>query len=245
MSLLADELPQQLRNRYFVLRHGHSLANQAGIIQSDPDRGTQGFGLSELGKSQANDKTRRFLGVNEGWFCSSPGLHNSDGNDGDDGKACKWSRLWIFSSDFKRAFETAEIVRDVYPGPCELTTTPLLRERFFGYGLEGQPNTRYDQVWAFDGQRLPVPRFSDEERAEHPDDAVESPVSVRNRVLGLISQIERADTERTGPRNIVLVAHGDTLQILQTAFARIEPWDHRSLRHLDTAEWRQLVLSES
>ena len=33
-----------LANRYFVLRHGHSLANEEGIIVSHPDHGVGGYG---------------------------------------------------------------------------------------------------------------------------------------------------------------------------------------------------------
>ena len=45
-------------------------------------------------------------------------------------------------------------------------------------------------------------------------------------------------SERWG---VVLVAHGDVLQILQTAFsAEIEPAAHRSLPHLPNAELRSL-----
>jgi hypothetical protein len=39
---------------------------------------------------------------------------------------------------------------------------------------------------------------------------------------------------------VVLVAHGDVLQILQTAFARVDVTRHRSIEHLPTATLRAL-----
>ena len=42
----------KLSNHYFVLRHGKSLANEQGIILSDPASGTKGYGLSNVGKEQ-------------------------------------------------------------------------------------------------------------------------------------------------------------------------------------------------
>lgn len=53
-------LPLRLRNRYFLFRHGHSLANQGGIIVSAAENGVPamggplgtGWGLSDKGKEQ-------------------------------------------------------------------------------------------------------------------------------------------------------------------------------------------------
>ena len=41
-----------LANRYFGLRHGQSSANLAGLIVSDPMRGTVGHGLTPAGRAQ-------------------------------------------------------------------------------------------------------------------------------------------------------------------------------------------------
>ena len=41
-------------------------------------------------------------------------------------------------------------------------------------------------------------------------------------------------------RLVVIVAHGDVLQILQTRFAQVEARLHRSLEHLPTAHLREL-----
>lgn len=47
---------------------------------------------------------------------------------------------------------------------------------------------------------------------------------------------------RHSGRDILLVSHGDTLQILRAGFLRMSPSQHRSLPELKTAEIRQLRL---
>ena len=42
--------PPTLRNKYYGLRHGESMANLEGIISSDPGRGTTIHGLTETGR---------------------------------------------------------------------------------------------------------------------------------------------------------------------------------------------------
>ena len=52
-NLLLNSSP--LRHKYWVLRHGNSLANQMKIISSDPEVSTVEHGLSELGHEQARN----------------------------------------------------------------------------------------------------------------------------------------------------------------------------------------------
>jgi probable phosphoglycerate mutase len=44
-------------------------------------------------------------------------------------------------------------------------------------------------------------------------------------------------------KKIILIAHGDALQILQSGFQKICSSKHRSLEHLETAEIRELTLN--
>ena len=48
---------------------------------------------------------------------------------------------------------------------------------------------------------------------------------------------------RFADTTVLLVSHGDALQILQTAFHRMDASRHRQLDHLDTAEIRLLTLA--
>lgn len=95
-------LPELLKNQYYLMRHGQSEANLAGIIVSDPAVGVERYGLTDPGKEQARESA-------EAW-------------------GQKPDR--IISSDFKRARQTAEIAAGVTNAPVLLDAR--LRERFFG-----------------------------------------------------------------------------------------------------------------
>eukprot|EP00658_Telonema_sp_P-2_P071224 TRINITY_DN60526_c0_g1_i2.p1 TRINITY_DN60526_c0_g1~~TRINITY_DN60526_c0_g1_i2.p1 ORF type:complete len:102 (+),score=14.53 TRINITY_DN60526_c0_g1_i2:277-582(+) len=66
---------------------------------------------------------------------------------------------------------------------------------------------------------------------------VEPLSSVWGRVSALVEDLEAIVVE---PSTIVLVSHGDTLQITQTAFEDKPLSQHRSLTPLQQAEWRIL-----
>lgn len=131
----------------------------------------------------------------------------------------------VISSDFKRAAQTAETLATA----CDTTViyTPILRERNFG-SWNGTSDENYKLVWKLDA-----------EDAYHTENEVESVVSVVDRVTRFILQLEK----KYNNANIVLVAHGDVLQITQTAFAKTDPRQHRSLKHLPQAEIRPLPLA--
>jgi probable phosphoglycerate mutase len=131
----------------------------------------------------------------------------------------------ICSSDFSRARRTAEVVR-AYLGAPEVVIAEALRERCFG-DWEGSPTANYARVWA-----------ADEASAGHADGNVEPAAAVLDRATAFVVELER----RYSGRDILLVSHGDTLQILQAGFLRMDPSRHRGLPHLATAEIRQLHL---
>jgi len=162
----------QRRNRYLLMRHGHSLANQQGLIISTPERGLAEFGLSPRGHAQLD----RLLAE---WRWATP------------------SR--ILHSDFRRTTETAERVARHFGLP--LRVEPRLRERHFG-DFEGQGDARYAEVWAHDAQD-----------SAHRHAGVEAVTEVAARATALIADLERDLAGET----VLLVSHGDTLQILLTA----------------------------
>jgi len=204
-----------LRHRYYALRHGQSLANVAGVISSDPEVATVHHGLSDAGWEQARAAARA--------VCDEARTRGLDG-------------VAIVSSDFKRAWQTAEAVRAgclasgvrVWP-VADVDPELSLRERSFGE-LTGGPDDRYDDVWVEDARS-----------ATHECYDVECLDSVRVRACGVVERLE-ACAELEGTWMVVLVAHGDVLQILQTAFASVDVRTHRSLEHLQTATLRRLGL---
>jgi broad specificity phosphatase PhoE len=190
----------RLTNTFSIMRHGQSKANVAGIIVSCIENDRRGdYGLSELGRKQALESAQA---------CELP----------------KDTVIW--SSDFSRARQTAEILRAHLDAP-EVSLAEALRERCFGE-WEGSATENYARVWA-----------ADETDAAHAD-GVEPVAAVLDRMTAFVVDLDR----RYSGRDIVLVSHGDTLQILQAAFLRMSPTRHRSLPGLETAEIRPLRLQD-
>jgi broad specificity phosphatase PhoE len=191
----------RLANRFTVMRHAQSTANAGGIIVSRIENDRQGdYGLTEHGRQQALAAAQS---------CGLPG------------------DTVIYSSDFCRARQTAEIVR-AQLGAQEVVIAEGLRERRFGH-WEGSATGNYAHVWA-----------ADETDPVHADGNVEPAAAVLDRATALIAQLER---QHCG-RDILLVSHGDTLQILQAGFSGVDPSKHRLLPHLAMAEIRPLRLRQ-
>ncbi len=191
-----------LQNRYFVMRHGESLANQQGLIVSSPDNGVDGYGLSQHGREQVGQSV---LQARQQGFAPTR----------------------IISSDFKRAKETALIAQQGFACEQEVVFSPQLRERFFGE-LELGSHANYQRVWD-----------EDIRDSAHTFFQVESVDSVSARATALVRTLEKDFNGEV----FLLVAHGDTLQILQTAFQQVAVAQHRALPHLETAEVRELILN--
>jgi len=130
----------------------------------------------------------------------------------------------IVTSPLMRAKQTAEVAAEVLEVPQEhVIVDERLRERHFGV-FEGKAHDAYkDVIWPADLAGT---------GSEH---GVETTDIVLERLLELIEDLEQKYTNM----NILLVSHGDTLQILETAFKNISSREHRSLVHLQNAEIRQ------
>ena len=210
----------QLRNSFFALRHGQSLANVAKIISSDPAISTVEHGLSDVGKDQVSTSAQKFAEIY---------LENKQSEP-----------VAIYSSDFTRARETAEIFANnllksnvplLHESGVQLETR--LRERYFG-DFNGKSDKHYNDVWVHDANS-----------ADHTEYNCESVNSVMKRTTQLVIDIENDLIESEGKNcHVILVAHGDVLQILQTAFLKKDGSVHRSLDHLETATVRELKLSD-
>ena len=109
-----------LNNRYFVMRHGESIANQKDLIVSAPENGVTDYGLSAIGHLQLEQSIKANT------------LLTADSK--------------IISSDFKRARESAEIAHSLLNCKDDVTLSENLRERFFG-DFEMSSNIHYQTVW--------------------------------------------------------------------------------------------------
>jgi probable phosphoglycerate mutase len=219
-SLLALSICNQLedisslRNDYFALRHGQSMANVAKIIASNPEIACTKYGLSEVGKDQAikAGETAAEVFQNE-----------------------KYSGVLILTSDLLRAKQTAETVAEaVQKASIPLYTDAVvietrLRERAFGE-WDGGSDEHYNDVWKDDATD-PL----------HQLHGVESVVSVMDRATKCITQWD----ERIENYMVICVAHGDVLQILQTAFCKMDGSKHRTLENLETATLRRMPLAST
>ena len=170
------------RNRYLLMRHGHSQANEQRLIISSPSRGLDDFGLSVLGEAQLS-------AVIEQWRWPTP--------------------TKVIHSDFLRTTQTAQRVASAFG--LTLEKDAGLRERDFGE-LEGQADRYYPYIWALDAQD-----------ADHQQYQVEAVSQITKRMCAVI---ERGERECDG-ETVLLVSHGDPLQILLTAFANKPLTQHR------------------
>jgi probable phosphoglycerate mutase len=126
----------------------------------------------------------------------------------------------IVTSDFLRTVETASILSDELGVP--FVREPDLRERFFG-PLEGEKDHRYQEAWEMDREGSVLP-------------GVEPVEEVLARMEKAIERIE----EKNQMKRILLVSHGDPLQILITAAQGLSPGRHRELPPLQKGEIRTL-----
>lgn len=206
--MLANKLTELMRtpmensrkanqNRYYLMRHGESLANRRGIIVSHARNAIDHYGLTALGCEQVT-------------------------------KAAMQTRLdrhtIIVSSDYKRALETAEIMKSVIDCTTQVSLEVNLRERDFGkYELTDQQH--YDHVWQHD--------------LTHPGDCKDKVESVETTLARSLKVIERLEQEHQN-KTILLVGHGDVLQILLAYNNNINPRFHRSLSSIGNADIRAL-----
>ena len=125
-----------LGNRYFVVRHGESKANVSGILVGDPQRGVEGFGLTERGRRQAVDAASAFRES----YAPVPG------------------EAEIVASDFRRTRETAAILARSLGDPVSVRLREGLRERFFGE-LEGTDHRRLAALRERQGAEALISRY--------------------------------------------------------------------------------------
>jgi len=193
-------LLKKLKNKYFIIRHGESKANVAHILLSHPKDGTVSFGLSPKGKKQVKVSVSK---------SKKEKLLDSD--------------VIIYSSDFLRAKETAEIAQKLL-GIKKINFHKKLRERYFG---------KFDKTSL---DNIKIAWAHDEKDSDHKHKGVESPNKVLKRTLAVIAELDKKYKDK----KILLVSHGDVLQILHTHFSKKPVSQHRKIPHLETAEIKEL-----
>ena len=139
--------------------------------------------------------------------------------------------LSLHSSPYLRALQTAQLIRDRLRVREQVEVHDELRERGFGRWNGGSVDS-YAKVW----QR-------DAEDDGHEEGGVESVRSVMLRASRWVLQREAEEGGGEQQRCVLIVSHGDVLQILQCWFEGRPGSEHRRIPHLRNAELRQLTLA--
>ena len=165
-----------------LVRHGETAWNRAKRLQGQTD-----VPLSEVGREQAALLARRFQTTGSGTLLSALTPQSA------------------YSSDLRRASETAQIVLAALPVPLPLQTTPLLRERAFGWreGLDA------DEMRA---RRTADPTLADD------DEPLTAVWSRMNAAYALIWKTVRETVPDAQSHTALIFGHGASLrQILARA----------------------------
>lgn len=129
----------------------------------------------------------------------------------------------LISSDFLRTRHTAETVGEILKIQT-IEYNILLRERDFGE-LEGKHHSHYGRVWE-----------KDKLTPDNKEWSIESPREVLARSIKLLDELEK----KYEGEQIILVGHGDPLQILCAGTQKKCPSMHM-LEKLNNAELRKLI----
>jgi broad specificity phosphatase PhoE len=195
---MPEPLPEKLKNHYYLLRHGLSTANVAGIISSARSLAySDKHGLTDVGYQQGVASANELLRLLK---------QNSK----------RGEKIVFISSPFARARQTAQacidglLRQEQQTGGAitkelglELSTDIVLNvglmERYFGR-LDNEAIYTYAYVW-------PLDKFN----TTHTAFDVESVAAVCTRLRQVVQDLEATYTDS----HIVWVSHADVLQIAQ------------------------------
>lgn len=221
-----------LNNDYVTLRHGESVPSSEGRVCATLKTGIDPANkLTPKGREEVVTSTKEWIEKNKGKLTT----------------VIQRDELVIVTSPYSRTKETAEIFADTMTEsfktklPKKYRKTGLrqviiveddIREREFGK-FEGKTGSKeiYAQVWEQDAKN-----------PNHTKWGVESTSAVQERSSAVIKKYEDSSSGKL----YVLVAHGDTLKILQTAFQKQSPSEHQNkdaVVPIKTAEFRYMKLA--
>ncbi len=259
----------RLANRYWIMRHGQSKANEAGIIVSRIETDRSGdWGLSELGQRQAAEAARACGLPADTVICSSDfsrarqtaeivrshlgaaaviiaeALRERCFGDLEGSAVENYARVWAADEAHRGHVDIAQAdsgqADNGHPASGhEDSGHPASDHADSNHADSGHPASGHPAS-GHPASDHAGSNHADSGHADsgHPASGVELAAAVLDRVTALIARLERRYSER----DILLVSHGDTLQILQAGFLRLAPCAHRRLPHLATAEIRELRL---
>lgn len=160
-------------NTFFIIRHGEAEVNVKKIVNSDPQ---QAYHLTKIGAEQAKTTAQKLMGK---------GIE------------------MVFSSNFPRAFETAEIIAEK-----------------LGLRVETDNNLREHEMGVFEGKNDDqfVRNFADlQERYYKKIKGGESFQEMEQRVIEFINYLNR----KYEGKKIAIVTHGDVIRAIVRYFDRL------------------------
>ncbi|WCJ40004.1 Phosphoglycerate mutase family protein [Euphorbia peplus] len=188
------EVKSFLRNKYWVLRHGKSIPNEKGLIVCSLENGIRSeYQLAPEGINQARSAGQIFLKELKE-------------------KNIPIENVRICYSPFARTTHTAKVVASVldipFDGP-QFKVMEDIRERYFGPSFELMSQNKYQEIYELDAK----------DPCQRPEDAGESAQDVADRLAKSMAIME---SQFQGCA-ILIVSHGDPLQILQTMLHAAKP----------------------
>lgn len=201
VSSMPPPLPSSLRNTFYLLRHGQSTANVAGIISSARSlMYSDKHGLTPEGEKQGKASALQLKEL------VTANINQNMGN-----------KIVFYSSPFARARQTAQVCLDTllqdhmdgmtdWDVKSEVILEDGLIERYFGR-LDDTKIHTYGYVWPVDMFDVTNTGFD-----------VESVAAVATRIRETILRIDAQHDQE----HIVLTSHADVLQITQLYAAGAE-----------------------
>jgi len=222
---MPEPLPLELKNQYYLLRHGQSTANVASIISSSRSLAyTDKHGLTPTGYQQGKESAQQLVDILK---------ETSE----------RQEEVIFVSSPFARARETAQACLDglqEMKGEIDselglrISTDIVLKdglvERYFGK-LDAEAIYTYSYVW-------PLDKFN----VTHTAFDVESVAAVCSRIRNVVMDMEDEYGDEGGKKHIVFVSHADTLQISKLYAARAENVGLFSSYRFKNGEIRRMIL---
>ncbi|TKY57550.1 2,3-bisphosphoglycerate-dependent phosphoglycerate mutase [Spatholobus suberectus] len=192
-----------VKNRYWVLRHGKSIPNERGLIVSSMENGTR------------PDFQLASDGIDQAQLAAKLFQKELEANN------IPLANVRICYSPFSRTSHTAKVVATVLNLPFDAPQCKViqdLRERYFGPSFELLSHDKYEEIWDID--------------EKDPLVGPEGGESVKDVACRLARAMATMESEFEGCA-ILVVSHGDPLQILQTILHAAN--QHKEPTHNDLA----------
>jgi probable phosphoglycerate mutase len=241
-----------LHHSYFMVRHGESTANVAALISSDPSISTVTHGLTPLGREQVATQVGQ-------WSLTLPSNQPIVVLSSDFTRARETAEIVHKRLRVRHPLQLHTELRERFFGAFNGTSTQNY-ERVWQHDARSSAHTEFEcesvdsvvrRTTAFIARvEAELDAMLNQHAAAEPENGAAAAVAATSpaasaRRMSAAGGSPSSSSAIGGPvprHTVILVAHGDVCQILNTAFLRSDPSKHRSLPHWCNGEMRPLVL---